>query len=487
MEWISACLVLSLCVRRVAMTGIGKHLQKRDVMQRSGNFPCLFLTSLWLISALSCSAHAQTPKEFGVGTATRKAFAAGLGDPISGTSREGPADTHALLAAGAELSDQLDDDIVETDIGFRVTKSCFEKWGPGEFNRILYGAVREGARCLLDLQEKGKGKAAQGITNALRNALALESLRRRSPVYVTCENDSFDWGVGANEIQGRANTDPANPDIWINPKFPATNPSEPTSREFEVIKVQSLLFHEHIHNLGYAHGEDIEYSYGCQHCCFDNSIAFFNPKAKLLACRICTGNYPDRNDSRFLRDLMEYGDTHGIGSEIYKHFTRQAKLKHRDPEALAMLARIKRQVASPIGLVLARKIESQFQGNLSPYALTTLARIKEGNLPELPDEISASVESIAEAYRLLYGEHDSVATLDLLLARKSDLGRVLNRSTEEADTNVRKAIDELSRDVERLLDELGVNRFQDRVYPSDVRLTSQVAEELRRFLLPDEA
>ena len=184
---------------------------------------------------------------------------------------------------------------------------------------------------------------------------------------------------------------------------------------------------------------------------------------------------------------MEYGGIYRIASEIDEHFTRQAKLKRRDPEALSMLARTKRQVASPIGLVLARKIESQYRGNLSPYSLTTLARIEEGNLLDLPDEINASVESVAEAYRLLYGEHDSVATLDLLLARKSDLRHVLNESTDEADTNVRKAIDELSWDVEQLLEELGVNRFQDRFYRSDVRLTSQIAEELRRFLLPDEA
>ena len=121
---------------------------------------------------------------------------------------EGPSGVLALLAAGAELSARLDSDIWETDIGFRVTKSCFEKWGPGEFNEILYGAVREGARCLLDLQEKGKGEAPEGVTNALRNALALESLRRRSPVFLSCEEEDVDWETEGNTIRGEGHNKP---------------------------------------------------------------------------------------------------------------------------------------------------------------------------------------------------------------------------------------------------------------------------------------
>ena len=174
-------------------------------------------------------------------------------DPIGAFGPEGPTDAQSLFAAGAELSARLSGNTAETDIGFRVTKSCFEKWGPGEFNEILYGAVREGTQCLLDLQEKGKEDAPQGVTNALRNALALESLRRRSPVFLTCEQEDFDWGEGAAQVQGKASLnplDPGHPLVSLNPDFPETDSADSRSREWEVEKIKALLFHEHLHNLG---------------------------------------------------------------------------------------------------------------------------------------------------------------------------------------------------------------------------------------------
>ena len=413
-------------------------------------------------------------------------------EPIAPFGPGGPTDAQSLLAAGAELSARLDAAAGETDIGFRVTNSCFEKWGPGEFNEILHGAVREGTRCLLDLQEKGKGDAPEGVTNALRNALVLESLRQRSPVFLTCEQEDFDWGEGAAQVQGKASVSPLDPEhplVSLNPDFPKTDTADSGRRELEAEEVKALLFHEHLHNLGYAHGEDIEYSFACEACCFSNPEEWIYPKSKLLACRICTGGYRDRHDPRFLRDLVEFAYFFDeVGPQVVGHFTRQASLKRRDPEALAMLARSQAQSGSPAGLHLARKVEGRLQAELSAYAQTTLASVKEGSHPDLPDEISASAESVAEAHWLLYGEHDSVGTLDLLLARKSDLRHhVLNGSSGDDESDVGRAIVQLTSDVKRLLDELRLNRFQERIYPPDGRLTSQVADELHLSLFPDEA
>ena len=151
-----------------------------------------------------------------------------------------------------------------------------------------------------------------------------------------------------------------------------------------------------------------------------------------------------------------------------------------------MLARVLRQSGSPAGLHLARKVESRFQGALSAYAQTTLASVKEGSHPDLPGEVSVAGEVVAEAYWLLYGEHDPIESLDLLLARKADLRHVPNDSDKKAKSGVGRAVSRLTSDVKRLLDELRLNRFQDRTYPPDGRLTSQVADELCLSLFPDE-
>ena len=95
--------------------------------------------------------------------------------------------------------------------------------------------------------------------------------------------------------------------------------------------------------------------------------------------------------------------------------------------------------------------------------------------------------SVAEAHWLLFGEHDSVGTLDLLLARQANLRHVLNGSSGDDESDVGRAIVQLTSDIKRLLDELRLNRFKDRTYPPDGRLTSQVADELQLSLFPDEA
>ena len=401
---------------------------------------------------------------------------------------EDPADTEALLAAGAELAARLNDDVVETDIGFRVTQACYDKWRPGEFNRILHGAVREGTRCLLDLQETGKGHAPNGVTNALRNGLALEALRQRSTVSLACDEDEFDWE--REGVKGRATTtrdNPRHPFIGLNPKFPLSDRADSKKREREIEQITALLFHEHLHNIGHAHGEDIEYSSACGDCCFYNEqIEFFYPEAKLLACQICTGNYRDRDDPRFLKDLLDYASAYDMHSAMPEHFTRRARAEVGDAEALLMLSRAQALLSSPVGPALAQEVQSKYQGALSPYALETLGDVEKKKTPALPDEIGALAESVAEAYWLLYGVHDSISTLDVLLNRKVEL---LSLTEGQADypVPVQRAVDALKRDVQDLLDELSLNRFQDRLYPPAEKTTSEVAEELHRLLFPDDA
>ena len=109
-------------------------------------------------------------------------------------------------------------------------------------------------------------------------------------------------------------------------------------------------------------------------------------------------------------------------------------------------------------------------------------------LPPLPDEVYALAESVAEAYQLLYGNHDSISTLRLLLARKDELRRfTMGWQAHYSDPTVQQAAKALERDVKTLLDELSLNRFQDRFYPPTGSTTSQVAEELYLLLFPDDA
>ena len=171
--------------------------------------------------------------------------------------------------------------------------------GPGEFNEILYGAVREGTRCLLDLQEKGKGDAPEGVTNALRNALALDSLRRRSPVSLTCEHKDFDWGEGVAKCLGRASVshlDDDHPIVLLNPDLPRTAYADARVERMEVEKSRATLFHEHLHNLGHAHGEDIEYSSACEYCCFTIPGKCFSRKQSRWPAVCAPGTTANQSD-----------------------------------------------------------------------------------------------------------------------------------------------------------------------------------------------
>jgi len=71
-----------------------------------------------------------------------------------------------------------------------------------------------------------------------------------------------------------------------------------------VSKIRGLTgFHEHFHNIGIEHSKDPEYAYACEECCSDEKLDENNKK---ISCKICSGDYPDKNDPTYLDDMIQF-------------------------------------------------------------------------------------------------------------------------------------------------------------------------------------
>jgi hypothetical protein len=84
------------------------------------------------------------------------------------------------------------------------------------------------------------------------------------------------------------------------------------------LELKRTIFHENLHNLGYRHGDGIEFPYTCEASCFPYKDKENDSQSEsLLACKICNGDYPSEESIDYLNDFVEYSDLSYKRSQSY--------------------------------------------------------------------------------------------------------------------------------------------------------------------------
>jgi hypothetical protein len=96
---------------------------------------------------------------------------------------------------------------------------------------------------------------------------------------------------------------------------------------------QEELFHELFHNLGYKHGEGIDFPYLCDSCCFPDKGLSANDALKARTCEMCAGKTlaPSRRDYiSALTDAIDSSEGRGMTGFGYLTFHLASKFP-KDP------------------------------------------------------------------------------------------------------------------------------------------------------------
>jgi hypothetical protein len=181
-----------------------------------------------------------------------------------------------------------------SDEGFDIAK-----WRP-----VIESAFREGIAC----QRKLGTKTAVDHERRLKALISNE----RQPLNFFCGASDPDIPFPS----GR--TDPNSkdfPSIAIPPELFL----EATKDERET---KSKLFHELFHNLGYKHGEGIDFPYLCDSCCFPDKGLSANDALKARTCEMCAGKTLDPNRRDYISNLTDAIDnSEGRGMTGFGYLT----------------------------------------------------------------------------------------------------------------------------------------------------------------------
>ena len=207
----------------------------------------------------------------------------------------------------------------------------------------------------MDLGKKYSKKST--IPGVLRNTQDLRNLLDKNNISIVCSEKEYDWErtlAHASVSSENKILDPPtkHPFISISPN--ASNRVASLNKE-ENYKLKKTIFHEQLHNLGYRHGGDIEYSYACEDCCFSN-----DEKEKTTACKICTGDYTNSTDIRYIEDLFAYSKVK-YSNTVFKIGIKAAisylKENPKNIEGISLLASaLSADYFNPIGSQLAATV-----------------------------------------------------------------------------------------------------------------------------------
>ena len=318
---------------------------------------------------------------------------------------------------------------LQTDFGYAIDPVCVQR--NASFEQTIRDTLTEGRACLRRLGDAGGRGAAQNLS-ALDTLLA-------GKVQVVCSEANFNWvGSEAHATLSDENntTGLIHPSISISPRFSLD------------AKFKQVFFHEQLHNLGFRHGRDIEYSYACGFCCFpeENQTERTN-----LACKICSGNYQGSTDILYVADAIEYARKMyrpELGTDPAVEYVKQ---NPNDPMGFAFLADSLSGVLSPMGGELARITAER--NELTGFALTSNTRTQANNrnnplfVPYLP-----ASRAVAEAYYQLYHEGNPTTALEAIRSHKNEIKAALGRAqSENGESYVRESLVNQLQDLERQL------------------------------------
>ncbi len=377
-----------------------------------------------------------------------------------------------LSATSLAIGEKINGQFHKTGTGFKIEQDCFNKWGDG-FKDVVKESVSTGLQCLSRLAKKNKQK----MTGALKNGFDLTQLFKDDKISLVCSETGYDWeGTRAHAStkkgQKMETKNIHHPFVSLNPKFPE---NKVQNRKDELKQIKETIFHEALHNLGFRHSEDIEFSYGCGACCFDNTEA---GNGKDIACKICLGDYKNEMDPNYLSDFVDFG------KENYKEsFARDAVIKYsksspKDLKILSMMADSSASIFNPIGSKLAKLIEKNHPQNLDQKMKSHLASAtKYADLEEYKSS-PVSNSTLAQTYYELYYNHDGAKAVDLLSKNKDALKKEI-KALKAKGGDYAWIADNLSESIDGLIYEMWINKFPSK--KATTKETSTKAYELHLF------
>lgn len=338
-----------------------------------------------------------------------------------------------------------------TNFGYSVDQECLQDWG-NNFPTLLEQTIQTGLQCMSRLHESLSSPST--LTAGLRNSKDLVDLLSTSPVTVVCsEEEGYNW----EGIAGHASTSPErtmtspsvqHPFISINPKGPEVTPANSD----ELYELKRTIFHENLHNLGYRHGEGLEFPYACEGCCFPKES--HTDREKILACKICNGDYPSEDSLEYLNDFVEYSDISYRMGQSYRTLRRSLKETPADIDRLTLLAITQGDVFNPIGFELAKIISENNQ--LSPYQESNLVEARK----YAPIEGRQSGAIVAQAMYEIYVNQDATAAIELITNNKdmmkAELDLLKNSTTDSTHSYIADSIEEA---LDETIFEVWINKY----------------------------
>lgn len=352
------------------------------------------------------------------------------------------------------VSAQIPNGFTPTGAGVKIENECLKRWG-NSFQNTVKESVKEGMQCLGNLPRPTNGS----ISGAQRNIFGLNQLFRDDKISLVCSDKSYDWKETAayastNKTEIIKGKNIAHPYVVLNPGYPK-NASRPTGEETK--KIKATIFHEMLHNLGYRHSESIEFSYACSACCYNNGET---KEAKAIACKICTGNYKNELDPKYLEDFVEFGKENFKEEFALDTVLRFSKLQAKSLDSISLISEASSGVFNPIGPELAKLVQAQKSG-ISPAVTNRLnsARTYE-NMNEFKTSKKTN-EVLAKSFYELYYNHDGVKSVALLNQNKEAIKREI-AALKRQGKNSKWVAQELEENLDKLIFEMWINEFPNK-------------------------
>lgn len=324
------------------------------------------------------------------------------------------------------LSSAVKDGFILTGFGYKVDKSCVEKWG-AQFLKDLKETKEAGLSCLKKIH---KDSGSENITGALENASGLERILKDDQVKLVCsETEGYDW----NGTAGHASTDDKSnsikepkaehPYISLNPDYPNTKPISIDERK----EIARTIFHEGLHNLGHKHGTGFEYAYPCETCCFAEENEDEDIVEK--SCKLCVGDYEGSNSKEYVNDLIEWSKSEYrefLGTSAARGFIKEFP---KSEDALILLAKSQSTTFNQIGAELVNFVkDKEIFTSMDNIILSTI--ISANKSYESPEE-QVVAKTIAESLYYTYYEQDGAKALEVLEKNKVELKKLYKTSKSE--------------------------------------------------------
>lgn len=346
--------------------------------------------------------------------------------------------------------------LLPTGVGFKVDGECYNRWG-NDFNKILKEVALESLQCLVDLDKKGKTN--KNTTGAIRNAFGLTQIMKNDGISLVCsETNEYDWSAAtahASTVNGQIlkSMNITHPFISLNPALPENVLG---NQKKEIAKLKSTIFHESLHNLGFLHEDNLEFSYTCGLCCFDKES---DAKVQEKACKVCTGNYKNETDLDYIKDFVEFSQ---LNYQKQRGAAAVVKFMKENPKSLtgvSILAYSESGVFNPIGPELSELIKAQnkdFTAEENKY-LSDAEKYNSNIISEFKIVDKTSKILASSLYELYYNKN-GVNALNGIENNKAVIKEELEK-LKNTGGNSKYIHEEISRVLDRMITDMWINKY----------------------------